>query len=292
MKKFKFRFSYFLILGFLGIIFQMISFFSWNEISVSQAELITSNKDMIFHFNNFIKSNYFVIASAVLLIALAVGIIMCSKKEQILLKSGAYVMSVSQLAIIVASIIYMIYLKENRANMFKITEEFDIASNLALLVRIKYTAIIISTIGLLSVSIGLLINKKEDKITRAGSIIGIVANGLFLLATLTVLISGMFLESYDVANSFISFSQKLRDPYELTHPYMNGFTIGHFNRIQMLLEEISLNSAALKALPAAVIIAFVSLIAYVISLVGNLFFLALTIIQSFDVSKDDNPMEI
>ena len=48
MKKFKFRFSYFLILGFLGLIFQMVGFFSWSNIDVSQAQLISTSSTEAF----------------------------------------------------------------------------------------------------------------------------------------------------------------------------------------------------------------------------------------------------
>ena len=62
MKKFKFRFSYFLILGFIGLIFQMIGFFSWKNIDVTQSQLITSST--VEHFDLYMKHNNFVLVSA------------------------------------------------------------------------------------------------------------------------------------------------------------------------------------------------------------------------------------
>ena len=78
MKKFKFRFSYFLMLGFVGLIFQMVSFFSWKNLEVTQSELISTSSTEAFEL--YIKHNYFVIAGCLFLIALAVGLIYALRK--------------------------------------------------------------------------------------------------------------------------------------------------------------------------------------------------------------------
>ena len=236
MKKFKFRFSYFLMLGFIGLIFQMIGFFSWKNIDVTQSQLISTSTTE--HFDLYIKHNYFVIVSAVLLIALAVGVILCSKKDAMLLKIGGYTLGISQLVVIILTTIYLIYVSKNRADMFKTEEEFTVYKTIGTLVNLKYTALTLSHIGLLSTSLGLILNKKEDKITRLGGYIGTVSNGLMVIAMLTTLISGMFTYSFDLVNGFITFSQKIAEPYEINFFHTNGFTLGQLNRIFMLVQEV------------------------------------------------------
>lgn len=291
MKKFKFRFSYFLILGFVGLIFQMIGFFSWKNIDVSQTQLISSST--MEHFDAYIKHNYFVIVSAVLLIALAVGVVLCSKKDAMLLKIGGYTLGMSQLFVIVLTTIYLVHISKNRVDMFKTGEEFTVYKTLATLVNLKYTALTLSYIGLLSTSLGLILNKKEDKITRLGGYIGTVTNGLMVVAMLTTLISGMFNYSFDLVNGFITFSQKIAEPYEIIFFHTNGFTLGQLNRIFMLVQEVdSYTVTNLGELYASSIIALITLIVNVVALVGNMLFLSCAIVQSFDVSKDENPMEI
>lgn len=291
MKKFKFRFSYFLILGFIGLIFQMIGFFSWKNIDVTQSQLISSST--MEHFDLYIKHNYFVIASAILLIALAVGVILCSKKDAMLLKIGGYTLGISQLVIIVLTTIYLIYVSKNRVDMFKTEEEFTVYKTIGTLVNLKYTALTLSYIGLLSTSLGLILNKKEDKISRLGGYIGTVTNGLMVLAMLTTLISGMFTYSFDLVNGFVTFSQKIAEPYEINFFHTNGFTLGQLNRIFMLVQEVDSYAVTnLGKLYASSIIALVTLIINVVALVGNMLFLSCAIVQSFDISKDENPMEI
>ena len=291
MKKFKFRFSYFLILGFIGLIFQMIGFFSWKNIDVTQSQLISSST--MEHFDLYIKHNYFVIASAILLIALAVGVILCSKKDAMLLKIGGYTLGISQLVVIVLTTIYLIYVSKNRVDMFKTEEEFTVYKTIGTLVNLKYTALTLSYIGLLSTSLGLILNKKEDKITRLGGYIGTVTNGLMVLAMLTTLISDMFTYSFDLVNGFITFSQKIAEPYEINFFHTNGFTLGQLNRIFMLVQEVDSYAVTnLGKLYASSIIALVTLIINVVALVGNMLFLSCAIVQSFDISKDENPMEI
>lgn len=291
MKKFKFRFSYFLILGFIGLIFQMIGFFSWKNIDVTQSQLITSST--VEHFDLYMKHNYFVIVSAVLLIVLAVGLILCSKKDAMLLKIGGYTLGISQLVIVVLIIVYLTYVSKNRVDMFKTDEEYTVYKTIGTLVNLKYTALTLSYIGLLSTSLGLILNKKEDKITRLGGYIGTVTNGLMVVAMLTTLISGMFNYSFDLVNGFITFSQKIAEPYEINFFHTNGFTLGQLNRVFMLVQEVdSYATANLGKLYASSIIALITLITNVVALVGNMIFLSCAIVQSFDVSKDENPMEI
>lgn len=291
MKKFKFRFSYFLILGFIGLIFQMIGFFSWKNIDVTQFQLITSST--VEHFDLYMKHNYFVIVSAVLLIVLAVGLILCSKKDAMLLKIGGYTLGISQLVIVVLIIVYLTYVSKNRVDMFKTDEEYTVYKTIGTLVNLKYTALTLSYIGLLSTSLGLILNKKEDKITRLGGYIGTVTNGLMVGAMLTTLISGMFNYSFDLVNGFITFSQKIAEPYEINFFHTNGFTLGQLNRVFMLVQEVdSYATANLGKLYASSIIALITLITNVVALVGNMLFLSCAIVQSFDVSKDENPMEI
>ena len=291
MKKFKFRFSYFLILGFIGLISQMIGFFSRKNIDVTQSLLITSST--VEHFDLYMKHNYFVIVSAVLLIVLAVGLILCSKKDAMLLKIGGYTLGISQLVIVVLIIVYLTYVSKNRVDMFKTDEEYTVYKTIGTLVNLKYTALTLSYIGLLSTSLGLILNKKEDKITRLGGYIGTVTNGLMVVAMLTTLISGMFNYSFDLVNGFITFSQKIAEPYEINFFHTNGFTLGQLNRVFMLVQEVdSYATANLGKLYASSIIALITLITNVVALVGNMLFLSCAIVQSFDVSKDENPMEI
>ena len=53
MKKIKIRFSYFLIAGILGVIFQLISFLGWNNGDVISKDLITQSSAE--HFEIFIR---------------------------------------------------------------------------------------------------------------------------------------------------------------------------------------------------------------------------------------------
>ncbi len=291
MKKFKFRFSYFLILGFIGLIFQMVGFFSWKNIDVTQSQLISSSTTE--YFDLYMKHNYFVIVSAIFLIGLAIGIILCSKKEQLLLKIGGYTLGISQLVIIVLTIIYLAYTSKNRVDMFKTTEEFTVYKTIGTLVNLKYTGLTLSYIGLLSTSLGLVMNKKEDKIMKIGGYIGTITNGLMVLVMLTTLISGMFTYSFDLVNGFVTFSQKIAEPYEIIFFHTNGFTLGQLNRIFMLVQEVDSYAVTnLGKLYASSIIALVTLITNVVALIGNMLFLSCAIVQSFDISKDENPMEI
>lgn len=294
MKKFKFRFSYFLMLGFVGLIFQMVSFFSWKNLDVTQSQLISTSSTEAFEL--YIKHNYFVIAGCLFSIALAVGLILCSKKDDILLKSSGYTIGVSQLFIAIITVIYLVYINKNRVDMFKTEEEFTVYKTIGTLVDMKYTGLLLSSLGMTFASIGLVTGKKEDKLYKVGGIIGAVTNGLFFVSLFTVLVSGIFNYSYDIVNGFIALSQNIKEPYEILYSQTNGFTLSHLNRVIMLMQEIEsypvTGALSLVKLEASTIIALVCLFANVVAVVGNMLFLSFAIVQSFDVSKDDTPMEI
>ena len=289
MKKFKIRFSYFLILGIIGIIFQIISFFSWKNGDVSQALLITSSTAE--HFDLYIKQNYFVIVSCVFMICFAVGLVICSKGKQLLTKIGGYTLGVSQLLVLVVTIVYISYATKYRTTLFKEEEQIKMISNL---VSLKYTGLLLTYIGLAVTSLGLVIYKKEEKFTKAGGYVGLVFNGLLVIGLLTVLVGGSFSQTYEVTNCFIDLGKNLKDPYELLHGSMNGFTFTHLKRLLILFDEIALGvrPEAFRALQSSVVISIITLVINAITILGNLVFLSLVTIQSFDVDKDNKPLEI
>ena len=289
MKKFKIRFSYFLILGIVGIIFQIISFFSWKNAGVSQAQLITSSTTE--HFEAFIKPNYFVIVSSAFMICFALGLILCSKGKQLLTKIGGYTIGLSEILILVVSIIYISYATKNRTTLFKEEDQIKMINDL---VGLKYTGLILSHIGLALTGLGLVLYKKEEKITKIGGYIGLSINGLMVIGLLTILISGFSSQTYELTNSFIDLGKNLKDPYELLHGSMNGFTFTHLQRLITLNDEIVLgvHPDKFQALHISVVISVTVLIANVVSMIGNLLYLSFVTVQSFDVSKDDKPMEI
>ena len=180
--------------------------------------------------------------------------------------------------------------------MFKTDEEYTVYKTIATLVDMKYTGLLLSSLGMTFASIGLAMNKKEDKIAKVGGIIGSVTNGIFFVSLFTVLVSGIFNYSYDIVNGYISLSQNISEPYELLYSQTNGFTLSHLNRVIMLMQEVDsyslIGTKGFAKLEVSTIIALVCLFANVVGIVGNMLFLSFAIVQSFDVSKDDTPMEI
>ena len=75
---------------------------------------------------------------------------------------------------------------------------------------------------------------------------------------------------------------------------MNGFTHTHLNiLIHLSVDFISENiPTEYIALYSSMIIVIVVLIINAITILGNLIFLSLVTIQSFDVDKDNKPLEI
>lgn len=289
MKKIKIRFSYFLILGIIGIIFQLISFFAWKiDSGVTISNIMNSSKTE--YFDAFIKPNHFVIVSVIFMIGFAVGLILCSKKEQLITKIGGYTIGVSELIKLVITIIYVAYATKHREIMFK--EEAQI-NTINALVNIKFASVILTHVGLGVASYGLIKYQKEEKITKAGSYVGLVANGLLVTGLLVVLVGGIFSQTLNLTNGFIGSSYKLKDMYELSSNSMNGFTYSHLEILFTLSDEIALSVDPSKysGLHASVIIVIITLIVNAVSIVANLLSLSLITVQSFDVSKDDKPME-
>lgn len=284
MKKIKIRFSYFLIAGILGVIFQLISFLGWNNGDVISKDLITQSTAE--HFEIFIRQNYFSIVACALFIILSVGLILYSKKDKLIMKIGGYSLGISQLLIMVVTIIFISYTTQNRLTMLSETEQIKAIN---VLVYIRFIGLIFTSLSLAMVGYSFIKYKKESKFTQIGGLIGVILNGLLFVGLMTILIAGIHNQTFDVTNKIIFIDQTVNQKFELIHGSMNGFTLTHLQRVYNLIDEIILSGKSNEygSLLASSIISFVVMIINLIVIIGNLLSLGFIMIQSFDVSEDE-----
>lgn len=290
MKRIKFRFSYYLISGLLGFLLQIVSFISWSNFDVTNSLLMgkSSNADYI----KFITPSIISIFGMALIALMLYGYFRHSKKEQFYVHIGGLLGGISCIVNIVSQIVFLIVTSVNRTTMYSSTSK--ILTLLDVLVSIKNISILILLFCVVLVMIGLFLLNNKSKIGKVGTCVGLSTSVLSFVLLFSIIVLSLANNGYNLISKFVETTQTLSEEYSFANGSMNGLTLGQAKRILMLIQEISSSYKAesFAALKASGIFAFITVVGYGISLVGNFLSMTFLIVDSFDIDKDDAPMSI
>ena len=117
-KLLKLRFSYFLIIGLIGLFLIGISFFVWNSTSITPTMIMTkitsSNPQFKKYLNNYMAPQKVQLVGYLFLVIMSCGFFFASKKKDIEIRIGSIIEFVSNFSCLILVIIELIFAYTNR----------------------------------------------------------------------------------------------------------------------------------------------------------------------------------
>lgn len=283
-----FRFSYFLVLGIIGFILQFISFFSFSKEEITKSNLTASSTTS--YFTTFITSSIILAISCVFIIAMFVGYIIGKKKKQSLLftvSSGTAIFS--QVVIMVSTIVYLIFASNVRRKMYTINSgNMEVIDALVL---IKFIGLLISYASTSLFAYCLFDVKKHSKLSKVSGYALLGVNAIMFLMLTVVMSTQLVNETYSMLTNF--YELKKFPPYTNAHyPSFNGFTLAQLERLDMVISADCVGREGVSIFASSARFAIANQILYLVAIAGNLFWAVIQLIESFDVNRDENLMEI
>ncbi len=291
MKKLKMRFSYFLILGLFGFILEIASYFSFSRTDLKNSSITSSSG--LDNYTSFCTSSYVYLIACFFILAMAIGIIICSKKNFIT-KTGGIVLTASKAANIVIIIWFLCFGNVNRTSLYSSgnINWMNAFSN------VYFICVIFSSFALFLISLGMFIENRHGKLTKYSSLACMITNGIIFLTLGFTIIFAYSFKLYDLMVKMMEPNKALRTPFELKYATMNTFTLGHLRGVIDLAQQIgSYNGEGSLAEEFAsirtyAIFASGIIIFYIVNAFANLIGYGLTMVESFDRDNDETCMEI
>lgn len=291
MKKLKMRFSYFLIMGLVGFILEIASYFSFSRTDLKNSSITSSSG--LDNYTSFCTSSYIYLIACFFILVMAIGIIICSKKN-FLSRTGGIVLTASKVVNIVIIIWFLCFGNINRTTLYNTTNInwMNAFSN------IYFICVIFSSFGLFLVSLGMCIENRHGKLTKYSSLVCAITNGIIFLTLAFTIIFAYSFKLYDIMSKMMEPNKALRTPFELKYATMNTFTLGQLRGIIALAQQIgSYNGEGTLAeefasIRSYAIFASGIIIFYIVNAFANLIGYGLTLVESFDMDNDDTCMEI
>lgn len=286
MKNFKFRFSYFILIGILGFLLKIFTFFSFNNVEITKYNLTNSLSNE--KFLEFISNNFLLILGSIFIIIMQIGYLIGEKKYQKKIFTYANILSItSELVIIVSSLAYIILASINRVDMFNYKTNNPLI--LSWMVNIKNLFILISYFSLVIFSLGIFKVKDHSKFSKSGVYVLGGINLLSFILFLGIIVTSKYNSGLDMLSNL--YELKAMPPYNEIYPSINGFTLAQFKRLSYVFIDVEAkNASSIFTLSATM--AMASQVLYLVSFVGNLYFLLTQLIESFDIERDEKWREI
>lgn len=286
MKRIKFRFSYFILLGIIGFFFQFITFFSFADSTISKFDLVTKLSNNKFYL--FISNNYLLIVGCILVIMMMVGYILGKKNNNHpLLPIGIYGVIICESVIAIATCFYLIYASIYRIDMFD--TKFIHPLVLTWAINVKNIFMLLNFLSLFVFSLGIYKVKNNTKQAKFGITIMSSFNAIAFILLILSFLTSSFYEGYSMLSNLYEINQL--PPFEQIYPSINGFTLAQLKRLMYIVVDVEIEKASIVTSISA-IFSISILISYLLSLLANLCFLLIQLIESYDVIRDENWKEI
>ena len=287
MSKIKFRFSYFILFGIIGFVIQLIAYFSFTDVSITASNLIAM-KDTSY-FQRYTANHIVFLVGTIFVIVMLLGYLFGKKQK----KSRIFDTTIGGLIAVetilfVVTLTYLIYGGINRINMFS-DKHKEIAKVISSLAYTKNLALMFSFALFSMFSFNILDVKKNSKFAKIGVYTMGTINSLAFLALFICLVTTSVNEAGNMLTNL--YELKAMPPYDYIYPSLNGFTHGQFIRISYIFTDVAARGAS-NIFNISASLAIASLALYVTSLISNIFFLLIQLVESFDLSRDSNYKEI
>ena len=290
MKKFKFRFSYFILAGLVGFVLQIISFFSFAKPSSNITSSSLTNAKSTAVFMKYMTSSIILAIATAFIIIMAVGYLIGKKKEKL---AGFNTVTIglitSESVILITTLVYIIFSSVVRTKMFNNTTKNPDILNALLLVRM--IGMLLSYVFFSLFAYEILSVKKNSKVGKVGQIMIICVNFVAMILMVVTLISSSSNKAFSMLTELYPISSF--PPYEGLVPNPNGFTLAQFRRLTFVFDECSykvIKNSQVFTVGAS--IALISQMTYLVTIVVNIFAFLVQLVESFDIERDDNLMEI
>ena len=283
MKKLNFRFSYFILIGIVGYILQIISFFSFSNVGITSSNLVATSKAK---FNQYMANNYILIGGCLLIIVMFVGYLIGKKKN----KNTSFNVStigciVSESLIIVSTLVYLIFTNVVRVKMFSSTTKNVNVINTIILIR--FVSLLISYAFSSLFAVNFIQVKEHSKLSKSSIYVMAIANVTLFIVFGIVMVAALMNDTYKMLTNM--YDIRLLPPYEKIYPTGNGFTLAQFTRMTYIIDEAQ---GANSIYTASARFAIFTQIMYLVCIACNLYFCLVQLIESFDIDRDSNLMGV
>lgn len=290
MKKFSFRFSYWLMIGILGFLLQVTAFFVSATYPSSASSLTTTDATAFWNLN---ITNWFLLLGSLCVGAMFVGYFVSKRdNDSIFYKVSTLGGAISQSMIAIMTITYFIFAGINRTKMFsnsdnqKIIETFMMIRIIAMLLSSAFMMLFIFSLKT--------VKNNNSKAARITYIIFGSTNALLFIMLFVVMMVSVSTKAYDFLTQYINMSSA-NPPYATTYPYWNGFTL---LQIKIQLTAASEASTYVLAgyeysyLVGPAVVAFITELLYLANIAAGIGFCVVQLIESFDLDRDSDLMHI
>jgi hypothetical protein len=288
--KFKFRFSYWLLIGLIGFLLQITAFFISATYPSSASSLTTTDATAFWTLN---ITNWFLLFGSLLVGTMFVGYFVSKRdNDSTFYKISTLGGALSQFLIAAMTITYFIFAGINRTKMFsssnnqKIIETFMMIRVIAMLLSSAFNILFIFSLRSVKNN-----NSKAAKVTYY---IALITNTLLFVMLFVVMIMSLNTKAYEFLTQYINMASA-NPPYATTYPYWNGFTLLQMNIQLTAATEAStyvLAGYEYSYLVGPAVVAFITEITYLINIAAGIVFVVVQIIESFDLDRDNDPMHI
>lgn len=291
MKKAKMRFSYFLIAGLIGFIFEIASFFSFTRTDLKNTSLTTSSG--LDNFSSFCASSYVYMIGAFFILSFALGVIICSKKN-FLSRTGGILLSTSKGISIANIIAFLCFGNINRTSLYS-NEHINSMNAFS---NIYFISILLSSFAIFLISLGMYKENRHGSLTKYSSLVSLFTNAFIFLVLTFSLVTAYSFKLYDILTKMMEPNKALRSPFELRYATMNTFSLGQLKGIINLAQQISSyeGSSSLaeefSSIHTYAVMASIIIVSYLVNAFTNLISYGLIMVESFDFKNDDTCMEI
>ena len=283
MKKINFRFSYFLLIGMLGYILQIIAFFSFSDVSITSSNLTASSKAK---FNQYMANNYILIAASLLIIAMFIGYLIGKKKNKDNGFNGSAIACiVSESLIVVSTLVYLIFTNIVRVKMFSSTTKNVSVINTIILFRFVFLLASYATTSIFAVNFYHV--REHSKLSKSSIYVMSIANVCLFVIFGIVMVTSLMNDTYKMLTNI--YDIRLLPPYEKIYPTGNGFTLAQLTRMTYIFSDAQ---GAKSIYTASAGFAIFTQIMYLVCLVCNLYFCLVQLIESYDIDRDSNLMGV
>lgn len=286
MSKFKFRFSYFILIGILGFILQIISFFCFSNLEITAKDIMSTSSSAAFY--EFIANNIVLMISCLCVGTMFVGYYIGKKKQESSLfqLSSGFVVA-CQGFIFVITLVYLIFATVVRTQLFD--SKTTNMQFVAILAGTRYIYLVANYLAIGVFAYSLSKTRNNTKFSSVCNYFLLSINGLSALLLIVVLATSGLHSGFNMLINM--YELKSLPPYEATYPILNGFTLSQLTRLSYVPFECELISGG-SNLVVGSYLASAAIITFVSSAVYNLFWSVVHLIESFDIDRDYKLMEI
>lgn len=273
-------------MGLVGFVLQFVSFFSFTDTALTASKIVYKNATS--SYLKYITSSIVLAIGTLLIIAMLIGYAIGKKKENnAFFKFSLTGALISESSVLISTLVYIIFSSIVRVNMFATKTNNPNALSIILLIRMIGMTLTYAFLSLFSY--GILTVKKCSSAAKISQVLMISVNFVGFVLMLVVLVSSKSNDAYRMLTNLYHLNSL--PPYKTVYNSPNGFTLAQITRLSYVSGECVIATGN-GLLVRSASLAMSCQIVYLVATSVNFFTLLVQFIESFDISRDQNLMEI